>query len=107
MEYKLIFRHSRDVLGECDTSNLTLLLDNQRPDIRIAKTLMHEISHAMLFEVNDRNWLDEDLVDTLQTALFDLLRNNDFSWMREEAQEQGEEVVFVPVKDKKGKKGEN
>ena len=44
------------------------------------QTLVHELTHAMFFEAGLED--EEDLVNRLGLILYQVLKDNDFSWLR-------------------------
>lgn len=72
-----VFDHSADgdLLGQIDYAGLTIkLLDNQAPEQKF-QCLLHEIVHAIAFDMGYRSQNERD-VDLLASTLHRLIRDN-------------------------------
>ena len=76
------------ILGECNYSTLAIAVKSTPHETRKAQLLIHELCHAILFatglETNDI-YNDENLIRPLANALWQVLKDNDFNWLREVA----------------------
>lgn len=77
--------------GLCNFKDLSIELLNDLPEERHNQTLIHEIMHAVFEESGIQMEDDEDLVNRLALVWFQVLKDNDFSFLNE--QEDGVEVV--------------
>jgi hypothetical protein len=82
LHYAVKFREMDGRYGHCDCAKLELVLNTDTIVERQAKTLVHEMMHAWCYENGLDNWADEKLIVTLENNFYQLLRDNDFSWIR-------------------------
>lgn len=73
--------------GICSHEKCTIEIRNDINHQRIAQVFVHELIHAMLFECG---MLDhaESLVEQLAPVLTQVLKDNDFCWMKNIDEEQ-------------------
>ena len=70
------------------------------PDIagdRKEQVLIHEVLHAIFNEAGYTEQ-DEDLINRVSIVLHQVLKDNDFSWIREQQQEEGKTIVKYKAK---------
>jgi len=67
--------------GEAQYNTCKILLDPEIAAVKRQSILLHELIHAILNTYFLEN--NEELVCRLEHALFQLLRENDFTWIRE------------------------
>jgi hypothetical protein len=82
VEYTVSTREMDYKLGHCDYAACELVIHTKQNAVRKAKVLVHEILHAALYEAGLENLNNEDTVTKLEGVLYDLLKNNDFGWLR-------------------------
>ena len=85
--------------GQHCTSPATLKINNEDQPIKQVKTLVHELLHAVcathgILSAPHQSREQEELVRKLEPAIYDLLKNNDFSWVKNEE-------LFEQVKPKR------
>lgn len=78
---KLYERHS--LYGQVTYKDTHIQIDDSLSNTRTNECLIHELTHAMLFEAGYINDQDEDLVQRLASVLHCVLRDNDFEFIRE------------------------
>ncbi|MFN0604407.1 ImmA/IrrE family metallo-endopeptidase [Facklamia hominis] len=66
-------------LGWCVVGDNLIEINSKAHETRQDQTLIHELTHAMFFEAGIED--DEDLVNRLGLILYQLLKDNDFSWL--------------------------
>lgn len=71
------------LLGQINYGQCSILLEESLPASRAREVLAHEMAHGILFEAgyNDH---DEDKANRLGKVLAMILRDNDFTFMRED-----------------------
>lgn len=59
-----------NILGQCDQEKLTIKLKNNLPETILEKCLLHEIFHAI-------NWeLTEEQIESFANSLYQVLKDN-------------------------------
>jgi Zn-dependent peptidase ImmA (M78 family) len=81
---KLYEKHS--LYGQVTYKDAHIQIDDSLSKNRENEVLVHELLHAMLFEAGYMEQ-DEELVNRLASVLHQVLRDNDFSFVRGEADE--------------------
>jgi hypothetical protein len=87
---------ARGLGGECDYMRTTITLRSNYPDQMRAQVFIHEMVHAMLYRTGLENkeiYNDEDLIRPLANVLFQVLRDNDFNWLKIIGQQIAEPVT--------------
>lgn len=82
VKYKVKYREMDGYHGTCDYTKCELCINNTHDIQRQQKTLIHEIVHAFLHEAGLEELNEEKHVQKLETAIYDLLKNNDFGWLQ-------------------------
>lgn len=81
--------------GDCGTGGI-IRINHHDCAARQAKTLIHELLHAALFEHG--HWSDvdhtEEEVRKFEPIIYDMLRNNNFAWL---CRNKENELPFVQV----------
>ena len=72
------------ILGECHYEQPKILINSESSTKRKEQTLIHEIAHAMLFEVGAPEYEDEELVNRIGMIMYQVLQENDFSFIRKD-----------------------
>ena len=75
--------------GEIEYKSTTIRLDDRLNKQVMNQTLIHEIMHGMFSEAGIEQ--DEHKVDVLGKVLYQVLLDNDFSWLRDK--EEYEETI--------------
>lgn len=70
-------------LGWCVIGENKIEVNNQIAYERQAQTLVHELMHAIFFEAGLNLENEEDLVNRIGLILYQVLKDNDFTWIRE------------------------
>lgn len=68
--------------GETNLKKTTIVLDSNMSKQRTDQTLVHEIVHGIFEEAGFEQ--DEDKVNRLGIVLYQVLKDNDFSFLRDE-----------------------
>ena len=68
-------------IGSCDQNNTKIEILNELSQERKNQVFVHELTHAMLNEANYKEH-DEELVERLSIILHQVLKDNDFNWIR-------------------------
>lgn len=71
-------------LGYCHYHKDLIEVNSKISKQRQEQTLVHEMMHAIYEEAGVQQ--DEDNVDVLAKVLYQVLKDNDFSWLNKEAQ---------------------
>jgi hypothetical protein len=79
--YTVTRRKMDGLYGQCDYTK-TLITLHEGSAARMVQTLVHEILHAWLYEIGYSGHNDEKVITRLTTNIFQLFRDNDFSWVR-------------------------
>lgn len=74
----------KNCIGACDRQDLVISLLKKLPRQRKDQTLIHEIMHAAVAEAGLEFDDEEDVVNRLSIVLYQVLKDNDFSFLREE-----------------------
>lgn len=69
-------------LGKCNTNTCTIFLDSSLNGDRWKNTIIHEVTHGVFYEAGFSEQ-DEDMINRIANVLHGLLRDNDFSWVRD------------------------
>lgn len=85
-----LLSHSEN-LGDITYSNATIRIDSSLSESVLKETLAHEIVHAMLYEAGYEEH-DEGQAVLLGKVLAMLLRDNDFSFMRDSVEAKDDSV---------------
>lgn len=67
-------------LGWCVMGDNLIEINEKIHKTRQDQTLIHELTHAMFFEAGLED--EEELVNRLGLILYQVLKDNDFSWLR-------------------------
>ena len=80
IKYKITYDHADpDAFGETDAEKNVISLRNNLPDDKLIRVLVHEITHAVIFETpfSTRKRFDvEEMCDIVGWHFVDALRNN-------------------------------
>lgn len=68
-------------LGRCHLAEQEIVINSGLPDQRAGQTLVHEMLHALFFEAGIVLEDDEDLVNRASIVLYQVLKDNDFSYL--------------------------
>lgn len=71
-----------------------ITINNVLSPERQSQTLIHELTHAMFAEAGISIENEEDVVNRLSLVLYQVLKDNDFSWIGDQ-----EEIAEVQTKD--------
>jgi hypothetical protein len=96
IEYKVSVREADYKLGHCDYTNCEIVIHSKQNDARKAKVLVHEILHGALYEAGLESMNTEDTVTKLEGVLYDILKNNDFSWLSSPDRKSGKRGAARP-----------
>jgi hypothetical protein len=77
---------ARNLWGEVDYEHQSIVVRDDIPQLRQGQVLMHEIVHAILHEIGHPGYDDENLINALGISLHHLLKENDFTFLRQEKQ---------------------
>ena len=72
---------NKNYLGVCDYSKTTIEIAKNISDERKINTFVHELLHAILNEAGYEEY-EEEFVERVASVLCQVLRDNDFGWMR-------------------------
>ena len=72
---------NKNYLGACDYSKTTIEIAKNISDERKINTFVHELLHAILNEAGYAEH-EEEFVERVASVLCQVLRDNDFGWMR-------------------------
>lgn len=73
---------SRNYQGACFYANTEIQILEDLSDERKNSVLVHEMTHAIFYEAGFGEQ-DEDMVNRVANVLCQVLKSNDFSWMKE------------------------
>lgn len=73
-----------DCLGHINYPNNEIKIDDVISEERKAQVLIHEMLHAIFYE-SGYDEQDEDMINRVGITLHQVLRDNDFSFMNEDA----------------------
>lgn len=85
VEKDLSTRHEESYgveMGYCIVTDDTIEINESLTQERKEQTLIHEMTHAMFFEAGLSRDDEEDTVNRLSLVLYQVLKDNDFSWLR-------------------------
>lgn len=91
--------------GETNLKKTTIVLDSNMSKQRTDQTLVHEIVHGIFEEAGFEQ--DEDKVNRLGIVLYQVLKDNDFSFLRDERiinTKDGPYVVGHEIANQTGKR---
>lgn len=84
-------------MGNQHESKALIEIREEMPNQKKEQTLIHEMTHAMFCEMGIED--DEDLVNRIGLILYQVLKDNDFQWLRSESVEvvtyQGSELINI------------
>jgi hypothetical protein len=72
---------ARQLWGEVDYEHQSIVVRDDIPQLRQGQVLMHEIAHTILHEIGHPGYNDENLINVLGISLYQLLKENDFSFL--------------------------
>jgi hypothetical protein len=78
--YTIMRRKQDNLYGTCDYAKTLITLDKNET-ARMVKTLIHEILHAWFYEIGFDGHGNETYITRLEVNLYQLFRDNDFSWV--------------------------
>lgn len=74
-------------VGSCTYSTTTISLSKRLSHERKKDVFVHELVHAIMNEAGYDDH-EEELVTRISKVLFQVLRDNDFGWLREEVADE-------------------
>jgi hypothetical protein len=77
----VIIEDCKSYAGLCNYKDARIEILKDMSPGRKEETLVHEILHAALFEAGYKDH-DEELVGRVSKVLYQILKDNDFSWLR-------------------------
>ena len=89
IDYAIVFKELDSIdgvqLGWCDYAKATLEINNHNiNDQKQEQTIIHEMTHAIIHEAGlDFGDDDERVTNHLALILHQVLKDNDFSWVRD------------------------
>lgn len=83
VEYKELLSESDTQLGWCRYDKARIEINNTVNEQVQEQTLIHELTHAIVREAGIDDEIDEDNINKIGLILHQVLRDNDFSFIRE------------------------
>lgn len=85
IEFKELEADEGVQLGWCKRTQTLIEVNNHNISEQLQnQTLIHEMTHAILFEAGLELENEEDAVNRIGLVLHQVLKDNDFSWLRED-----------------------
>ena len=85
VEFKELEADEGVQLSCCKRTQTVIEVNNHNISEQLQKqTLIHEMTHAILFEAGLELENEEDAVNRIALVLHQVLKDNDFSWLRED-----------------------
>ena len=85
VEFKELEAEEGVQLGWCKRTQTLIEVNNHNISEQLQKqTLIHEMTHAIVFEAGLELENEEDAVNRIALVLHQVLKDNDFSWLRED-----------------------
>lgn len=69
-------------MGNTHEAKAIIEIRKEMPKQRQEQVLIHEMVHAMFYEIGIEMEDDEDIVNRVGLVLHQVLKDNDFSWLR-------------------------
>lgn len=69
-------------MGNTHEAKAIIEIRQEMPKQRKDQVLIHELVHAMFYEIGIEMENDEDIVNRVGLVLHQVLKDNDFSWLR-------------------------
>ncbi|KAA9242177.1 MULTISPECIES: hypothetical protein [Aerococcus] len=86
------------LLGQCQYPAATIEIDIDATESRKKQTIIHEMMHAVFFESGVVIDGEEKIVNQLGLTMYQVLKDNDFSWLKNEQQLiQDRHMVISPI----------
>ena len=85
-EVKFVEKNGENTLGECCLETAEILINEDISDSRKEQTIVHEMVHAMLFEVGSSEYDNEELGNQLGLIMYQVLKDNDFKLEKQQAE---------------------
>ena len=79
---RILSDDNQDCYGMCIAKDCVIELLNNVPKQRQDQTLVHEIMHAVFEEAGITDDNEEDIVNRLSLVWYQVLKDNDFSFIR-------------------------
>lgn len=77
--------NGNNTMGRCDHLKAVIKLNQNMSEQVINQTFIHELTHAIYWQAgfgDEQSGTEEDVVNRMSIVLYQVLKDNDFSWLR-------------------------